>query len=90
MLRRQQHTQQARASLEQPRQQGRMVFQVDTQALNAAGVLVAAASDPGCIRAQNEDYLGIYTAPPDAPAAAGLLAVLADGMGGACCRRNRQ
>ena len=47
MLRRQQHAQQAQSSLDQPRQQGRMVFQVDTQALNAAGVLVAAASDPG-------------------------------------------
>ena len=82
MLRRQQHAQQAQSSLDRPRQQGRMVFQVDTQALNAAGVVVAAASDPGCIRDQNEDYLGIYTAPPDAPAAAGLLAVLADGMGG--------
>jgi protein phosphatase len=55
---------------------------MDTQALAAAGVQVAAASDPGCVREQNEDYLGIFTPPPDVSQDMGLLAVLADGMGG--------
>ncbi len=68
--------------LGRPYQQGRMVFHVDTQALDAAGIVVAAASDRGCVREQNEDYLGVYTPPPHVSQDMGLLAVLADGMGG--------
>ncbi len=82
MFRRWRSTQQARGSVERHQPQARVAFQMDTQALSAAGVLVAAASDPGCVREQNEDYLGLYTPPPEASQDVGLLAVLADGMGG--------
>jgi serine/threonine protein phosphatase PrpC len=82
MFRSQRHLQQSRVSLEEPRQNGRVAFQIDTQTLDAAGVLVAAASDRGCVRELNEDYLGVYTSPPDVSPDLGVLAVLADGMGG--------
>jgi serine/threonine protein phosphatase PrpC len=82
MFRRWRFSQQARVPVERYQPQGRVALQIDTQALAAAGVLVAAASDPGCVREQNEDYLGIFTPPPEVPQEMGLLAVLADGMGG--------
>jgi protein phosphatase len=82
MFRRWRFTQQTRVPVESHQPQARVAFQIDTQALSAAGVLVAAASDPGCVREQNEDFLGLYTPPPDVPQDMGLLAVLADGMGG--------
>jgi serine/threonine protein phosphatase PrpC len=82
MFRRWRFTQQARVPVERHQLQTRVDFQIDTQALSAAGMLVAAATDPGCVREQNEDYLGLYMLPPAAPQDVGLLAVLADGMGG--------
>jgi serine/threonine protein phosphatase PrpC len=81
MFRRWRFTQQARGPVERQQAQARVAFQIDAQALAAAGVVVAAASDPGCVREQNEDYLGLYT-PPGMSQDVGLLAVLADGMGG--------
>jgi serine/threonine protein phosphatase PrpC len=82
MFRRWRFSQQARAPVEHHQPQTRVAFQIDTQALAAAGVQVAAATDPGCVREQNEDYLGLYMLPPAVPQDVGLLAVLADGMGG--------
>ncbi len=84
MFRRWRFTQQARTPAERRREPSRVAFHMDTQALSAAGVLVAAASDIGCIREQNEDYVGLYTPPPDVSQDQDveLLAVLADGMGG--------
>lgn len=82
MFRHWRFTQQVRVPGERHQPQARVAFQMDTQALAAAGVLVAAASDPGCVREQNEDYLGLYTPPPAVSPNRGLLAVLADGMGG--------
>jgi serine/threonine protein phosphatase PrpC len=82
MFRRWRFTQQALSPVERHQPQARVAFQVDTQALAAAGVLVAAATDPGCVREQNEDYLGLYMPPLEVSQNAGLLAVLADGMGG--------
>ena len=82
MFRCQRYAQRAGAPLERLSQDARIVFQADAQALERVGVLVAAASDRGCVREQNEDYLGIYAPPSDIPQDVGLLAVLADGMGG--------
>lgn len=82
MFRLRKPTQPAGESLERPHQQSRMVFHVDAKTLDAAGIVVAAASDRGCIREQNEDYLGVYTPPPGISQERGLLVVLADGMGG--------
>jgi serine/threonine protein phosphatase PrpC len=81
MLRRWRHAQPGPVS-QGPHQQGRILFQVDTQVLNIAGVHVAAASDPGCVREQNEDFVGVFTPPRDASSPPEILAVLADGMGG--------
>lgn len=76
------HAELSAAALKAKHQQARMTFQIDSQALDAASIVLAAASDRGCVREQNEDYLGIYTSPPDLPLHLGLLAILADGMGG--------
>lgn len=59
-----------------------MLFDLDTQALATAGITVAAASDRGCVREQNEDFLGLSMPSPEMPQRNGLLVVLADGMGG--------
>jgi serine/threonine protein phosphatase PrpC len=61
---------------------GRIIFQPNLEIVDPTGPQVAVASDQGCVREQNEDYIGVFAPPQGASEQAGLLAVLADGMGG--------
>lgn len=60
----------------------RIAFQADLGRLAPTAPQVAVASDRGSVRELNEDYLGVFSPPPDISEGAELLAVLADGMGG--------
>ncbi len=75
-----------RSRKEQPPAPGpsnaRITFRADLRRLAPTTPQVAVASDRGCVRERNEDYLGIFAPPPDDSEEARLLAVLADGMGG--------